>query len=166
MHRLIQADHDLARWLNASVQRSDVAARLVAVGARRLPAIQIALMVVLGIGGKPRAALRMLLAVSCVYVAVEAIGRTWRRRRPFERLEPVRELVPHEPRRSFPSRHVASATAMAVVAAPASAPIARIMALLAGGLAVCRVGAGLHYPIDALAGVALGMAVGRAFRGR
>jgi membrane-associated phospholipid phosphatase len=121
-------------------------------------------MVLLGLSGKPGAALRVLLSVGAVYVAVAAIGLRWERHRPFAQFEAIRELVSHAPHRSFPSRHVASAFAMATVAMPVHAAIGRLMGSLACALAASRVVAGLHYPSDVIAGALLGVAVGRLFR--
>jgi membrane-associated phospholipid phosphatase len=137
---------------------------MVGVAAAGLAAAEIALMLLLGLSGRPRATARMLLAVSAVYVAVEVIGQVWRRERPFANLEQVAAVVPHTPERSFPSRHVASAVAMARVASGARPGLARLMAALAALLALGRVGAGLHYPSDALAGAALGFLLGTVFR--
>ncbi len=165
MQLLVAVDHALARELNGLTRRSRAVSQAVAAGATGLAATEIALMVLLGLGGRWRASLRMLAAVAAVYALVEGVGRTWRRTRPFVRLDPVKELVDHAPHRSFPSRHVAAAVAMATIARPASAPISRLMRAAAWGLAVTRVAAGLHYPSDIAAGAALGLLVGRLFRG-
>jgi membrane-associated phospholipid phosphatase len=164
MDRLRALDHGIVRVLNAGVLQWPVCHKLVAVAARRLAAVEVALMVLLGLSGRPRAALRVLLSVGVVYAAVAAIGLRWRRHRPFARFEAIRELVPHEPARSFPSRHVASAFAMATVSTPAHPTIGRLMGNLAWALAASRVIAGLHYPTDVVAGAVLGVAVGRLFR--
>jgi membrane-associated phospholipid phosphatase len=134
------------------------------VAAAGLAAAEVGLMLLLGLSGRPRATGRMLLAVSSVYVAVELIGATWRRPRPFADFEQIAAVVPHSPERSFPSRHVASAVAMARVASRARPSLGRLMAMLAALLALGRVGAGLHYPSDALAGAALGFLLGSVFR--
>jgi membrane-associated phospholipid phosphatase len=121
-------------------------------------------MLLLGLSGRRRATARMLLAVSSVYVAVELIGAVWRRERPFANLEQIAAVVPHTAERSFPSRHVASAVAMARVASGARPGLGRLMAAIAALLAVGRVAAGLHYPSDALAGAVLGFLLGSLFR--
>jgi undecaprenyl-diphosphatase len=108
----------------------------------------------------------MLLAVGVIYGLVEMAGVCWQRQRPFARRAAIRPLVGHHPNRSFPSRHVASAVAMATIAAPAAPATSRLMAMLAVLLAVSRVAAGVHYPSDVLAGALLGGVVGRALRGR
>src|ERR1043166_6751677 len=72
-------------------------------------------MVMLGISGRRGSAVRMLAAVSVVYIASEGLGVLWLRQRPFARLSDVSCLVPHDAGRSFPSRHVASGLAMASI---------------------------------------------------
>ena len=121
-------------------------------------------MLVVGLTGRPRAVGRMLLAVCTVYVAVEGLGLAWRRGRPFAQLETVQAVIPHAEGRSFPSRHVASAVAMALLGARSRPRLGRLMAGVAGLLALGRVGAGLHYPSDVLAGAALGTVLGSAGR--
>ena len=111
-----------------------------------------------------RALARCLLAVATLYFLIEAIGRLAERARPFATHQRVRRLVEHSPERSFPSRHVASATAMAIIVKPASPQLACLMGCLALGLGLTRIRAGLHYPSDALAGALLGGLVGRALR--
>lgn len=111
-----------------------------------------------------RTVCRCLLAVGLVYAASELAGLAYTRRRPFATEAAARPLLPHDPARSFPSRHVASATAMALVTSPAAPRLAWLMALLAVGLGLSRVRAGLHYPSDVAAGALLGALVGRLLR--
>ena len=122
-------------------------------------------MLLLGIGGGLRSALRMLAAVVTVYVASELLGGIWPRARPFERLTDVEALTEHSSGRSFPSRHVASGLAMAVVGGREHARLGLVMATVAGLLGVSRIGAGLHYPSDVAAGVVLGRLVGLVIAG-
>jgi undecaprenyl-diphosphatase len=164
LRQLNAADAAAARWANLTAHRHPAARRAVGVSAAGVAAAEIALMLLLGLSGRPRATARMLLAVSTVYVAVELIGALWRRERPFANLEHIAPVVPHTPERSFPSRHVASAVAMARVASGARPRLGRLMAALAALLAFGRVGAGLHYPSDAVAGAALGFLAGSLFR--
>lgn len=107
---------------------------------------------------------RCLAAVATVYALVEAIGLLAERTRPFAADASVQPRVSHSAQRSFPSRHVASAVAMAVIVKPADSLLGHVLALLAAGLALGRVRAGLHYPSDVVAGAALGCVVGRALR--
>jgi membrane-associated phospholipid phosphatase len=168
MARLAAADFALARGANRCARRVPAFGLIVRAGAAGLAAVQVACMVALGLSGHPRAAARMLLAVASLYLVVEVVGRTWARRRPFAARSDgdIDPLVPHAAARSFPSRHVASAVAMAVIAGAERRRLGLAMGLLAGLLGLARVGAGLHYPSDVLAGVLLGLAAGQIFRRR
>ena len=81
----------------------------------------------------------------------------FRRRRPVSAF-PV--LVRRPRSRSFPSGHAATSFAAATVLAaryPAAAPAAYIVA---GGIALSRIYVGVHYPLDVVAGAAVGTAIG------
>src|SRR5215207_5162037 len=69
-------------------------------------------------------ALRAFLAVGVVYLVTFAVGRVVRRARPFADDPETITTVQHSPDRSFPSRHVASACAMAVVTGPSHSRLA------------------------------------------
>lgn len=131
--------------------------------AERLSWVEIALMLALGMRN-PAAAARVLAAVAGVYVSSEAVGRAAARERPFARDDGVEDLVDHAARRSFPSRHAASAVAMATVTMRYSRPLGTVMAVVAALLGLSRVAAGLHYPSDVLAGAVLGQAIGSLAR--
>lgn len=109
-----------------------------------------------------RALVRCLWSVAAIYAACELIGRLVPRSRPFAASPSANALIDHPPDRSFPSRHVASATAMALSVRPASATGSALLAFIALGVGVGRVRSGLHYPSDVMAGVALGWMVGQA----
>lgn len=61
---------------------------------------------------------------------------------------------------SFPSRHVFSATVIAMLALMLNPWLGGAMLFLAGALAFLRVLGGVHYPSDVLAGYAIGILVG------
>jgi undecaprenyl-diphosphatase len=86
-----------------------------------------------------------------------------RRRRPRLRRLPPLSGAPSE--LSFPSAHatssLAGATAMGRVSPEARLPLY----LLAGAICLTRPYLGMHYPSDVLAGAALGLALGGAWRG-
>jgi undecaprenyl-diphosphatase len=141
----------LTRWL------THLAARWLAVA-------EVLLMGVLAVTGRHGAAVRMLVAVSSIWITAEALGLAWPRQRPFARLTTIQPLLAHTAARSFPSRHIASALAMASIGGRAHPRLGRLMAGLGWALGLSRVGAGLHYPSDVLAGALLGALVGRLLR--
>ena len=62
--------------------------------------------------------------------------------------------------KSFPSRHTFSAFAIAASWFAASVPVAVVLLVAAGVLAVCRVLGGVHFPRDVVAGAFIGSATG------
>jgi undecaprenyl-diphosphatase len=128
---------------------------------------EVVLMLLVGLrhGRQGRAVVaRCLAAVGTVYLASELVGRMVDRARPFVTVGQAEALVPHKPERSFPSRHVAAALAMTIIARPVAPVLARMMGVLAAGLGLARVRTGLHYPTDVGGGVVLGSLVGRLLR--
>ncbi len=166
MESVLASDAALAVALNALVRTSAAGRALVVGSATGLARAEVALMGVLVVVGKRRSAVRMLAAVGLVYLGSEVLGSVWRRERPFARLSEVEALVPHSAQRSFPSRHVASGLAMAAIGRRAHPLLGVTMSTLAWLLGFSRIGAGLHYPTDVLAGAALGSLVGGALRER
>ena len=150
--------------LNRLVRRRRGVGRLVGLAATRLAGVEIALMLLLAATGRRGSALRMLAAVAGVYVASEGLGSVWPRERPFARLEGVSSLAPHEPGRSFPSRHVASGLTMAAIGGREHRRLGVLMAAVAWLLGLSRVAAGLHYPSDVLVGAVVGELLGRYLR--
>jgi membrane-associated phospholipid phosphatase len=159
--RLVRADAALAAFVNAWVRGSAFGRVLTSGLATRLAGVEVALMCALAVTGRRGSAVRMLAAVALVYVASELLGMAWPRRRPFAGLKDVEGLVPHTALRSFPSRHVASGLAMAMIGGRAHPLLGSAMALVAWLLGLSRVAAGLHYPSDVLSGALLGKLVGR-----
>ena len=164
LERLVALDVRTAGLANAAARHRPTVLHLVRVAAGWLAAAEVGLMLGLGLAGRVRPVTRMLLAVGTVYLAVEGLAGAWRRERPFAGLDAVEAVVPHTAGRSFPSRHVASAVAMACIGARAEPWLGRLMGWLALLLALGRVAAGLHYPSDVVAGAVLGGAVGSLFR--
>lgn len=152
------------RAVTTGARAHPAASRLVGWLAGWLAAAEVALMLGLAATGAWRSTRRMLASVSAVYLVTEVTGRVWHRARPFQQDSTIRPLVRHAGARSFPSRHVAAAVAMAEVARPIHQGIGRTMGLVAGLLALSRVAAGLHYPSDAIGGVILGIVIGRLAR--
>ena len=158
---ILAADEALSRAMNAAARRVSIGPPVVGRLASWLAGLEVLLMLILGLAGRRRSAASMLGAVGLVYLGSEVLGRVWPRQRPFARLSEVQVLTPHSPERSFPSRHVASGLAMAVVGGQAHPRLGTTMAAVAWLLGVSRVAAGLHYPSDVLGGAFLGSAIGR-----
>ncbi|MFI1398941.1 phosphatase PAP2 family protein [Streptomyces sp. NPDC020681] len=98
-----------------------------------------------------RAWLRATALVGAAHLASMGVKRAVRRPRP-----PGRPLVRTAGRHSFPSSHAASAAA-AAVAFGAVHPAGRgLVPPVAAAMCVSRLVAGVHYPTDVAAGVALG----------
>lgn len=163
--RLVAADRRAAAAFNAPF-RGHRRALAAALFAERLAPVQILLMLALLLARRPLGVVRSLAAVTIVYWAVELVGRWLPRERPFSALGGVHSRVPHGSERSFPSRHSASAVAMATIAEREHPGIGRIMYAVAVALGLARVASGMHYPSDVLAGAALGRVVGLALRAR
>lgn len=162
---LEELDRGLARLARSRAGRWRRLDRLMVLAARWGSWAEIALLAALALSGRrgPGAAARTFAALGLAQALVLALGRRVGRPRPFSGEPDWPPLVAHHPGRSFPSRHVASAFAMATVASAAHRPIGRAMALLGGALGLSRVYCGLHYPSDVLAGALLGVCCGRLF---
>ncbi len=103
---------------------------------------------------------RVLDSLAMATVVVTGVQRVVARPRPFNADRKVRPLISQSSGPSFPSRHVASAFAMAVSGMQGARRIGWLM--LAGGvlLAVSRVYVGVHYPSGVLAGAVVGTICG------
>lgn len=81
------------------------------------------------------------------------------RPRPFEVLVDVDPLLTATVGQSFPSGHAATSAAGATILTAVAPRAGPALVLLALGVAFSRVYVGVHYPLDVLAGAALGAAV-------
>ena len=162
--RLRRIDHATVARANALARGAPISRTLTQVLAERLVGVEVALMGLLFLTGNRRSVARMLVAVAAIYAASEVAGLVWRRRRPFAALPGVVAIVDHAAGRSFPSRHTASALAMAIIGGRAHPRSGQAMLLVGAVLSAMRVAAGVHYPSDLLGGAALGALVGRVLR--
>jgi diacylglycerol kinase family enzyme/membrane-associated phospholipid phosphatase len=111
-----------------------------------------------------RAALRGLMSVGATSVLVnQGIKRVARRKRPIGTF--VRTRHGRAPTSSsFPSGHAASAAAFATGVAQEMPVAGAPLSILAGGVGLSRIYAGVHYPLDVIVGAAAGAALSAATR--
>lgn len=103
---------------------------------------------------------RVVLIPAAVFGAVTVMRRIWDLPRPYEALE-IEPLIPREKKgRSFPSRHTASVTVIALACWYVWLPLGAAMAVIAVLIAVIRPLAGIHFPRDVIAGAGLALLVG------
>lgn len=90
-----------------------------------------------------------------------SLGRSlYNRPRPYQTWE-IQPLIKKDSLgKSFPSRHVFSATVIAMLALMLNPWLGGTMLFLAAILAILRVLGGVHYPSDVLAGYVIGILVG------
>lgn len=108
--------------------------------------------------------LRGLGGVATAYIANTALKQVFRRQRPV--FDGLPALISTPTALSFPSAHASSSFAAAAVFAPLVGPAATPLRVTAGAMALSRVYLGVHYPVDIIAGAALGTAVGTLFKPR
>jgi membrane-associated phospholipid phosphatase len=114
---------------------------------------------------RPALYAQMLVALLTAELGARALKELVDRDRPTARF-PTPEPLVHVPHSSsFPSAHAATAFACATtLAGGASRRLAALLYLLATAIAYSRVYVGVHYPLDVLAGAALGVLVAVAVR--
>lgn len=102
-----------------------------------------------------------LVGVTAVgFVAVSFFRRRFNAPRPYECCAIAPLIARDGAGESFPSRHAFSAFAIAASWFAASVPVAVVLLVAAGALAVCRVLGGVHFPRDVVAGAFIGSATG------
>ena len=102
-----------------------------------------------------------LVGVTAVgFVAVSFFRRRFNAPRPYECCAIAPLIARDGAGKSFPSRHVFSAFAIAASWFAASAPVAVVLLVAAVVLAVCRVLGGVHFPHDVVVGALIGSATG------
>lgn len=102
-----------------------------------------------------------LVGVTAVgFAAVSFFRKRFNAPRPYECCAIAPLIARDGAGKSFPSRHAFSAFAIAASWFAASAPVAVVLLVAAGALAVCRVLGGVHFPRDVVAGAFIGSATG------
>ncbi len=116
-------------------------------------------------GWKGRLLVVMALLLLVVSNAVsEQLKQLFQRPRPCLALETVRLLVGcSKTNFSFPSSHASNITAQALLCAYSYRSIAVPLFLVAAGVGYSRVYVGVHYPLDVVGGILVGLACGAVF---
>ncbi len=116
-------------------------------------------------GWKGRLLVVMALLLLVVSNAVsEQLKQLFQRPRPCLALETVRLLVGCSKHNfSFPSSHASNITAQALLFAYSYRPIAVPLFLVAAAVGYSRVYVGVHYPLDVVGGILVGLACGALF---
>lgn len=110
--------------------------------------------------GRSDRSLASLLIPAISFVFVSLIRYLIDRARPYDKLHLQEILNARKKGRSFPSRHVFSASVIAATFYPICPAVSIALFAAAVLLAFCRVVGGVHYISDVFVGLALGAAVG------
>jgi undecaprenyl-diphosphatase len=108
---------------------------------------------------RPGLAFAVAAVVILADLAASGLKLATDRRRPEQTLDGIDVLVATPSTASFPSGHAATSFAAAVVLTVALPALAPAFLVLAALVAFSRLYVGVHFPLDALAGAALGAAV-------
>ncbi|MBD3281604.1 phosphatase PAP2 family protein [Candidatus Uhrbacteria bacterium] len=98
-----------------------------------------------------------LWSAGLAILSSELIAMFLLRERPFLAIEQVITLIPAPLTTAFPSTHTATSVAILAALYLANKTAGRIGILIATGVVIGRMAAGVHYPTDILGGVALGL---------
>lgn len=109
--------------------------------------------------GQPAVQL-MGLAALFATVSCQAAKRFVRRSRPDAAIDGFTALASNPDAYSFPSGHSTVAFAIATAAIGTNPALGIVELVLATGIACSRISLGAHYPVDVLAGIALGFVCG------
>lgn len=115
------------------------------------------------LGGKKGRQVAVMLFIAAILSDLTtevALKKLIMRPRPFEALNHVRTLVARPGSSSFPSGHAAVSFTAAMVMAYNYKKFAGLFFLLAFGIAFSRIYVGVHFPLDVLGGIVIGLILG------
>jgi len=151
---------ELLRALNGFVAHRDAIEDPVELYMAAAEALFAGLVVVVFVFGARRGARAAVAALASAGLALAVgvlIAHVVNEPRPFvAHPNSVHALIAHKPDASFPSDHATAAFAIATAIWLRLRGVGAIVLVLAAALAVGRVAAGVHYPLDVAAGAALG----------
>ncbi|MEH7304021.1 undecaprenyl-diphosphatase [Neobacillus drentensis] len=102
------------------------------------------------------------ILAACVALSINGeIGHFFYRDRPFVSHH-VNWLIPHVKNASFPSDHATAAFVIATVIWMWKKRVGWFWLVLASGIALSRIWTGVHYPLDVVAGMLIGVSVAYA----
>lgn len=115
-------------------------------------------------GATRRAGVHGIAGIALASPIANLVGKvTFPRDRPYAHPVPhIRRAARRPDSSSFPSGHSASAAAFATGVALEAPALAVPIGVLAGLVCLSRVYTGVHYPLDVMAGIGLGVACGYA----
>jgi undecaprenyl-diphosphatase len=96
--------------------------------------------------------------IGAAVVISELLSKLIDRSRPFVASKEITLLIPHDADGGFPSHHTTVMVAIAVALWFRNHNFGRLLFTLAIVSGIARVGAGIHYPTDILAGLIIGAA--------
>ncbi len=96
--------------------------------------------------------------IGAAVVISEVLSKLIDRSRPFVESKEITLLIPHDADGGFPSHHTTVMVAIAVALWFRNHNFGRLLFVLAILSGIARVGAGIHYPADILAGLLIGAA--------
>lgn len=108
--------------------------------------------------GRRETLVRLLIAISCAFFINTVIGAIFFRPRPFVTLEFEPLITLFLNGKSFPSDHTAIAFAWAAGLWQTNRWLGLTCSLLALAVGVSRVFVGVHYPVDIIGGIVVGVA--------
>lgn len=101
--------------------------------------------------------IRALASSAIAYVTGQIIGKIYFRSRPFVSHQVIQLISKSPAEKSFPSDHAAISFALAFSIYLLNKSLGRIAILLAALVCLGRIMVGVHYPLDVIAGAAIGV---------